>query len=148
MNSPRTRSRRPYWGTLVAIFVLAPAVMFLPGCISCNWGGGGGSGGGSNPTPSGPPEFTSGCCSEGTPSGYFKTNDRWDNMTCGSPTYITNNVCNYQRYDNKAVGQSMNICAGQSLPAGWTRVSTDWSPTTCGSPSSITQNVWRVRRDS
>lgn len=126
-------------------FVLPGLVISLY-AVGCNIGGSGGSGGTSGS--SGPPEITTACCSSGTPSGYYKIGDSWSSTSCGNPSSIVYNVCTYQRYDNKSIGATMNICAGQSLASGWLQIDTDWNPTTCGHPSSIIQNIWTVRRNS
>lgn len=61
---------------------------------------------------------------------------------------ITRNVSSYQRYDNKTVGTTLQVCASAAAPAGWDDGTTNWDPNKCGHPSSISQNIKLITRKS
>ena len=137
-------TKDPFKRLLVLTFL--SAAIFLVSGNSCN------PGGTYNPGPTGGPDETrESCCSETPAPGFVKVNDDWNPNKCGNPSSITRNVCFFQRYDNKPVGTTLNVCSSATVPAGWVKVvnSENWDPTRCGSPSSNTsKNVMLIQRNS
>jgi hypothetical protein len=109
----------------------------LTACDGCDIGNGGW----------GTVDTKTACCSEGTPTGYYKINSSLDMTKCGgTPGTTTHNLCTYQRYDNKPIGTVMTICSDNILAAGWQQTGTSWDPTKCGNPPTNTNNVLTVKR--
>lgn len=83
-------------------------------------------------------------CAGSVPTGWIKINDSWSPSTCGSPPSTVRNVWTIARYNNKAVGATMDVCTGP-VPDGWAIVGTRSSLSTCMSPA-VSKNIMTIRR--
>jgi hypothetical protein len=84
-------------------------------------------------------------CAGSVPSGWIKTDDRWDPTKCGNPTNITYNVWTIEKYVDKPKGAVIVACS-DSPPWGWSIIAQNWEPSKCGKPQAISNNVMTIKR--
>ena len=90
------------------------------------------------------------CRGAAIPEGWILVDDvRSGEMCGGSNPAVLNlyNVWAIERYDNKPVGVTMNVCAVAPIPAGWVLEDVYRAKRHCGHPDDQFQaNVKRIRR--
>jgi hypothetical protein len=90
------------------------------------------------------------CRGAPVPDGFILVDDIRDREQCGgsNPSALRlYNVWVIERYDDRPVGTTIDVCAATPVPEGWVLVDIFRSQELCGHPTDVlTVNVKRIRR--